>query len=210
MAPESFRAPFIEQREIWRQADDFRNRVWPSNEIQIGVLEIVEFELDLEVRPISRLKEDNDIDALLLGDWKTIVVDQVEYMDQRYANRLRFSMAHELGHYVLHQAVFQQIPRGSVQEWIEFMRDLPEKEYSFLECHASEFAGRFLVSPEALSREFEAAILFAEQNGMPRGQLQGDAHLQYLAKPVSRKLGVSSSVIERRLTKEKLWPLAVS
>ncbi len=210
MAPEDFRAPFIDQREIWRQADDFRSRVWPSNEIPIGVLEIIEFELDLEVRPISRLKEDNDIDALLLGDWKTIVVDQVEYMDQRYANRLWFSMAHELGHYVLHQAVFQQIPRGSVQEWIEFMRDLPEKEYSFLEYHASEFAGRFLVPPEVLSREFEAAILFAEQNGMPRGQLQGDAHLQYLAKPVSRKLGVSSSVIERRLTKEKLWPLTVS
>ena len=56
MAPESFKAPFIEQREIWRQADDFRSRVWPSNEIPIGVLEIVEFELDLEVRPISRLK----------------------------------------------------------------------------------------------------------------------------------------------------------
>jgi len=208
MEPENFKAPFIEQQEIWRQADGFRSRVWPSNEIPIGVLEIVEFELDLEIRPISRLKEDNDIDALLLGNWKIIVVDQLQYMDERYANRLRFSMAHELGHYVLHQTVFQQMPRGSVQEWIEFMRDMPEKEYSFLEYHAYEFAGRFLVPPEALRREFDAAILLAEQNGMPRSQLQGDAHLQYLAKPVSRKFEVSSSVIERRLTKEKLWPLA--
>lgn len=208
MEPENFKAPFIEQQEIWRQADGFRSRVWPSNEIPIGVLEIVEFELDLEIRPISRLKEDNDIDALLLGDWKTIVVDQLQYMDERYANRLRFSMAHELGHYVLHQTVFQQMPRGSIQEWIEFMRDMPEKEYSFLEYHAYEFAGRFLVPPEALRREFDAAILLAEQNGMPRSQLQGDAHLQYLAKPVSRKFEVSSSVIERRLSKEKLWPLA--
>lgn len=208
MEPENFKAPFIEQQEIWRQADGFRSRVWPSNEIPIGVLEIVEFELDLEIRPISRLKEDNDIDALLLGNWKTIVVDQLQYMDERYANRLRFSMAHELGHYVLHQTVFQQMPRGSVQEWIEFMRDMPEKEYSFLEYHAYEFTGRFLVPPEALRREFDAAILLAEQNGMPRSQLQGDAHLQYLAKPVSRKFEVSSSVIERRLTKEKLWPLA--
>ena len=72
MAPESFKAPYIDQQEIWRQADAFRSRLWPSNEIPIGVLEIVEFELDLEVRPISKLKEDNDIDALLLGDWKTI------------------------------------------------------------------------------------------------------------------------------------------
>ena len=208
MAPESFKAPYIDQQEIWRQADAFRSRLWPSNEIPIGVLEIVEFELDLEVRPISKLKEDNDIDALLLGDWKTIVVDQAQYMDERYANRLRFSLAHELGHYVLHQAVFQQIPRGSVQQWIEFMRDLPEKEYSFLEYHAYEFAGRFLVPPEALRQEFDAAIRFAAKNGMPREQLQSDAHMQYLAKPVSRTFAVSSSVIERRLAKEKLWPLA--
>jgi hypothetical protein len=208
MEPESFKAPFIEQQEIWRQADAFRSRVWPSSQIPVPVLEIVEFELGLEIRPISRLKEDNDIDALLLGNWETIVVDQAEYMDDRYANRLRFSMAHELGHYVLHQAVFGQFPSGSVQEWIAFMRDMPEKEYSFLEYHAYEFAGRFLVPPEALHREFEATLLLAEQNGMPRDQLQSDAHLQYLAKPISRTFAVSSSVIERRLAKEKLWPLA--
>ena len=86
MEPENFKAPFFEPQDIWQQADDFRSRVWPSNEIPIGVLEILEFELDLEIRPISRLKEDNDIDALLLGDWKTIVVDQVQYMDQRERN----------------------------------------------------------------------------------------------------------------------------
>ena len=208
MEPESFKAPFIDQQEIWRRADDFRSRVWPSNQIPIQVLEIVEFELDLEVRPISQLKEDNDIDALLLGNWETIVVDQAQYMDDRYANRLRFSLAHELGHYVLHREVFEQFPRDSVEEWIAFMRDIPEKEYSFLEYHAYEFAGRFLVPPDALRREFDAAIRFAAKNGMPREQLQSDAHMQYLAKPVSRTFAVSSSVIERRLAKEKLWPLA--
>ena len=45
MEPESFKAPFIEQQEIWRQADAFRSRVWPTNEIPVPVLEIVEFEL---------------------------------------------------------------------------------------------------------------------------------------------------------------------
>jgi Zn-dependent peptidase ImmA (M78 family) len=32
--------------------------------------------------------------------------------------------------------------------------------------------------------------------------------MQYLAKPIARRFEVSSSVIERRLMKEKLWPLA--
>ncbi len=67
------------------------------------------------------------------------------------------------------------------------------------------------MAPESFKAPlFDAILLLAEQNGMPRGQLQGDAHLQYLAKPVSRRFEVSSSVIERRLTREKLWPLAVS
>ena len=208
MQPATFKAPFIDQQEICRQADAFRSRVWPSNSIPIGIDDIIEFELGLSVSPIPDLKEGNDIDALLLGDWQTIVVDQRQYMDQRYANRLRFSLAHELGHYVLHEAVFQQIPRGSVEEWIDFMRDMPEKEYGFLEYHAYEFAGRFLVPPDALRRELDAAVLLAEQNGVPRPQLQGDAHLRYLANPISRRFEVSSDVIERRLTKEKLWPLA--
>ena len=173
------------------------------------MLPIAEFELGLEIRPISRLKEDNDVDALLLGDWQTIVVDQNQYMDDRYTNRLRYSIAHELGHYVLHKEVFSQIPKGSLEEWIAFMRDIPEKEYCFLEYHAYEYAGRFLVPPDALKQELEAAIKIAEQCGMPRGQLQDEAHMQYLAKPISRKFEVSSSVIERRLAKEKLWPLPV-
>lgn len=171
------------------------------------MLQIAEFELDLEIRPISRLKEDNDIDALLLGDWKTIVVDEIQYMDKRYSNRLRFSVAHEIGHYALHQRVIQTIPRDSVYAWIEFMRDIPEKEYSFLEYHASEFAGRFLVPGEDLRREFDQALFLAKQNGISMDQLQDDVYLQYLANPISRKFEVSASVIERRLTKEKIWPI---
>ena len=207
MEPQNFKAPFIAPQDIWRQADEFRNRVWPSQAIPIDVLSVVEFELGLEIRPISKLKEEADVDALLLGDWQTIVVDQNQYMDDRYTNRLRYSIAHELGHYVLHKAVFSQMPQGSLAEWIAFMRDMPEKEYSFLEYHAYEFAGRFLVPPEAMRRELESVIQLAEQSGMPRSQLQDEAHMQYLAKPISRKFGVSSSVIERRLPKEKLWPL---
>ncbi len=202
-----FKAPFIEQQQICRQADEFRSRYWPSGEIPVDVLAIVEFELELEIRPASKLREDVDVDALLLGDWQTILVDQGHYMDDRYLNRLRFSVAHELGHYVLHKSVFEQIPRSSTEQWIQTMLGLPEKEYSFLEYHAYEFAGRFLVPPDKLSAEFEAVISQAEQNGVRRSELRDDSHMGYLAKPIARKFAVSSDVIERRLVKEGLWPL---
>jgi hypothetical protein len=156
--PADFKAPYITQAQVWQQADDFRARFWKPEELPVDVMSIAEFDLGLQITPMSRLREDVDIDALLLNDWQTLVVDQGYYMDDRYQNRIRFSVAHELGHYILHKAAFEQIPRGSAEEWIAFVSEMPEREYSFLESHAYEFAGRFLVPSEELRREFEGAI----------------------------------------------------
>ncbi len=170
------------------------------------VLTIAEFELGLDIRPVSRMREEEDIDALLLGDWQTLMVDQRHYMDDRYLNRLRFSVAHELGHYVLHKSIFEKMPRGSIEEWVRFTLDLPDKEYGFLEYHAYEFAGRLLVPPTQLAAEFEIVISQAERSGLKRSELRDERHMGYLAKPIAARFAVSGEVIERRLTKEGLWP----
>lgn len=172
----------------------------------MDVLSIAEFDLELEIRAITRLKEDADIDALLLGDWKTLIVDQQQYMDERYLNRLRFSIAHELGHYVLHKTVYEQIPRASPDEWIFFMQAISDREYSLIEYQAYEFAGRLLVPLERLESEFEATLKEAERSGLDRHRL-GDAHLAYPCNPISKCFEVSSDVIEKRLNRENLWPL---
>ena len=205
--PRTFRAPYIDQQHCWQEADSFRQQYWSSGLIPVDVLAIAEFDLDLEIRTITRLKEDADIDALLLGDWKTLIVDQQQYQDDRYINRLRFSIAHELGHYVLHRAVYEQIPRGSPDEWISFMRNIPDKEYSFIEYQANEFAGRLLVPEENLRSAFEDVLLEVEKNGMQRHRLT-DAFLEYLYTPLADLFAVSPGVIERRLIREKLWPLS--
>jgi hypothetical protein len=205
--PQDFKAPFIDRPQIWREADAFRDRYWPSEKIPVDVRAIVEFELGLEIRPVSRMREEEDIDALLLGNWRTLMVDLRHYMDDRYLNRLRFSVAHELGHYVLHKSIFDQMPRGSIDEWVRFALELPDKEYSFLEYHAYEFAGRLLVPSATLASEFEAVMAQVERSGLKRSELRDESHLGYLVKPIAAKFGVSSEVIERRLTKEGLWPL---
>jgi hypothetical protein len=204
--PKTFKAPYISRNQCWAAADDFRQQHWPSGNIPVDVLSIVEFELDLEIRVSTGLKEDADVDALLLGDWKTLIVDPKQYMDGRFINRLRFSIAHELGHYVLHKAVFDEIPRHTPEEWMAFMMDIPDKEYSFLEYHANEFAGRLLVPLNELHKQFQDALREVEKNGLPRARLT-DAHLSFLCNPLSRYFGVSVDVIERRLSKEGLWPL---
>lgn len=207
ISPSDFKAPYIPQTQVWKIADDFRSKYW-NGDLPVDVMGIVEFDLDLDIVPMSNLRQDADIDALLLDDWRTVVVDQGYYLGDRYQNRIRFSVAHELGHFVMHKEAFDQIPRASAEEWLAFVRDMPEREYSFLESHAYEFAGRFLVPPRELQQELDAAIEQAEANGLPRNQLREDSHMQYLAKPIARRFEVSSGVIERRLTKEKLWPLS--
>lgn len=201
-----FKAPFLTKETCWAAADQFRERYCPLTEIPIDVLALVEFELDLEIRTITGLKEDADVDALLLGDWKTLILDQQQFLDDRFANRLRFSIAHELVHFTLHKEVFLGIPRGSAEDWISFMLEMPEKEYGLLEFHANEFAGRFLVPVANLKTQFACVLDELETNGVKRQQLS-DEHISYLCVPLAKHFAVSQEVIERRLSKEKLWPL---
>jgi len=107
---------------------------------------------------------------------------------------------------VLHQAIFAIIPRSSIEEWISFMKEMPDKEYSFMEYHANEFAGRLLVPLDELKTEFEKVLVEVEGSGLSRLKLN-DAHLSYLCNPLAKRFAVSPDVIERRLTREKLWPL---
>ncbi len=205
MNAQYFKAPYFSKEELWERADSFRDDVC-SGDIPIDVMAIVEFDLDMQFRSVSSLRSDDDVDALLLGDWKTIMVDQGLFMDDRYSSRLRFSIAHELGHYVLHKEVFEKIPHTTTEEWVRFMRDIPEKEYSFVEYHAYEFAGRFMVPPVALEAELEKALVQAEQGGLSRSAICDDGCLAYIANGIAKRFDLSSEVIERRLKKEGLWP----
>jgi hypothetical protein len=204
--PSSFKAPYIDQQKCRNEAERFRQAYWPSGEVPVDVLAIAEFDLGLEVRPVAGLKEEADVDALLLGDWKTLIVDRQQYMEERFINRLRFSVAHELGHLALHKTVLASIPRASADEWVRFMQDMPEKEYGLLEYHANEFAGRLLVPCQHLKQVFEHVLRDTEAKGLAKQKLTDD-HLAYLCIPLARHFAVSQDVIERRLTREKLWPL---
>lgn len=206
MDPQDFKAPYLPKERIWPQADEFRRENWPTGAIPVDVLSIVEIDLGVEIRPISSLRASADTDALLLANRQTIIVDETLFMDDRYLNRLRFSVAHELGHFVLHKNISAQMQRDTVDDWAEFVCGISEREYSFFEFQANEFAGRFMVPFDALSRELEKAINVAEQDGLARSRLS-DAALPYLAKMIARNFALSDSVIERRLIREGLWPL---
>lgn len=206
MDPRRFKAPYLRRAHIWEKADELRARFPCGALLPLPVLDLAEFDLGLEIVPKARLKQAGDIDALLLGDLKTIVVDRDAFMDPRAENRLRFSVAHEIGHFILHQDVYGRLQHQSIEEWMQFLISIPEPEYNWLESHAYEFAGRLLVPPVALRDALHDAVQLAEQSGFTEWDASGETALGFVANHVRRRFGVSSEVITRRLRIEELWP----
>lgn len=204
----TFRAPYIPMPRIRAKADEFREKHWAGKDVPVDVLAIAEFDLDMEIRPVSSIRELADVDALLLGDMRTIAVDARLYMDDRMQNRMRYSVAHEIGHKELHADIYRAAGVSCVEEWIAWFQAMPEDQYSWLEQHAYEFAGRLLVPPERLKAEFAGAVDAAKQAGFTSWDSSGDAAREYIASSICRVFGVSSQVIEKRIEREKLWPPA--
>lgn len=169
------------------------------------IFEILEFELGIEMRSILNLKEAGDVDALLLGDLKTIVVDQNDFLNERAQNRLRFSVAHEIGHLILHSDIFSKIQYSTIDEWIDFFQKIPDEEYYWIEQHAYEFAGRLLVPREKLIERLNDAIALVERSGFNAWDTSGESTREYIAHGIARYFEVSDQVIEKRLIKENLW-----
>jgi len=204
----SFHAPFIPMDRIRTKADEFRETYWAEKDVPVDILEIAEFDLDMDIRPVSGIREQADVDALLLGDLKTIVVDSGLYMDDRMLNRMRYSVAHEIGHKILYANIYRSAGITSVDKWIKWFQAIPDDQYSWIEQHAYEFAGRLLVPPEQLRAVFNGAVEKAQQAGFTTWDTSGDAAREYIASSICRIFGVSSQVIERRIDREGLWPPA--
>ena len=208
LSPEKFRAPYITIEQIRSEADSFRQQYWPSNNIPIEIFEILEFDLNIEIRDIFNLKETCDVDALLLANLKTIIIDRNDFLNDSAQNRLRFSIAHEIGHLVLHSKVFTDIKCSTVEEWIQFFHQIPEDQYRWIENHANEFAGRILVPREQLLEKLNDAVSVAETKGYDSWDTSGESTLEYLSNGIAREFEVSGQVIEKRLVREKLWPIS--
>ena len=204
--PREFKAPFITVENIRKTADQFRSQYWPEDTIPVDIFVILEFELEIEIRSVFNLKEAGDVDALLLGDLKTIAVDRNEFLNERAQNRLRFSVAHEIGHLILHSDIFSKIQYSSIDEWIDFFQKIPDEEYYWIEQHAYEFAGRLLVPREKLIEKLNNAITLVEKSGFNAWDTSGESTREYIAHGIARYFEVSDQVIEKRLIKENLWP----
>jgi hypothetical protein len=133
-----FKCPYITIDQIWQEAENFRDKFWPESTLPVDIEKIVEERLKLNIEPEHGLLSEIDIDAYLKIDPTGIVVDYNCYMNEKYINRLRFSFAHELGHFFLHKDIYSTFSIDDPSVWKDFMLNIPDREYGFFEYQANE------------------------------------------------------------------------
>lgn len=200
------RPDYLSYDQVRQLADEFLRAHSDPELYPVDVEHIVDVVLGIDVVPVPDLLARFEVDGLLAADRSEIWMDDQIYREKYALYRRRFTLAHELGHWYLHRPLFESASFGSLDEWKDFLRSIPEPDYFWYEQQAYWFGGLILVQEEPLSVEFESAVRLAGEKGYEL-DLESEAHCAYVADHIGRRFDVSRHVIVRRGYYDGLWKL---
>jgi len=189
--------PFLNIQRIQKQADLFRQKFW-NDSIPVEIEDIIDLKLKLDIIPLKELLRLCDTDALITSNWDSIYVDYDKYLDDRYRNRLRFSFAHEIGHFILHKNIYTSFGIKNLTDFYRLIEQIPHEQYGYLETQANKFANHLLVPRNKLILERRKAIDRNKHYNLKKIDIK--TLNSYLAIPISKIFGVSEEVIEIALS----------
>ncbi len=136
------RVPYKSKKLLTALATSFLEENWNGG-FPIDVEAICD-NLGIGIVPIKNLNFEFGIDAFITSDFKTIFVDDDEFSKE--SSRYRFSIAHELGHYVLHRDFYPKDIKG-LDAFLGASANYSNRDSEF---QANYFAGKLLVPDEEL------------------------------------------------------------
>lgn len=186
--------PHLSYEQIRTQAEEFLRQHHSSRKIPVPIERIVEFQLKVDIIPLPGLKEVYDFDGFTSADLKGISVDLFAY--EHRPRRYRFTLAHEVGHIVLHAKLFKEHPFRTADEWKHFVHTFPSQEFGLLESQANCFAGLVLVPRDAFEKALRENIPKVKLPKLPQEKVFAK---DLVIEMVADYFDVSDEVIERRL-----------
>ncbi len=185
--------PSITLRDVATAADKFLKTYHPSNNLPIPIEEIVEIKIGIALYAIPGIKPLLGIDAFINSDFTQITVDENSLTT--FTARARFSIAHEIGHSILHQEWYKKYGPQNIDDYLTFHERIDAKSYKYIEIQAHTFAGLVLVPKELLLNQLKLRL----------GRIPNQENAEILI-PVANDLldifQVSGDVILRRLERE--------
>lgn len=190
--------PYKKISEIQSIADSFRDKYWDSS-IPIDIELVIERDFNILVIPIEGLKQNCQTDAMILSNLEEIVYDP-----NVPVNRLRYSIAHEVGHLVLHHKAIEHLRPVSYENWFEIIQSVPETVWGTAEFQAYEFSGRLLVPYENLMEEIKNKSDLIENAKKQIPNIEQEVLIDYISPILSKIFNVSPDVISRRIKREEI------
>ena len=180
--------PFISKSEIVERAEELLSECW-DGVFPIDVERICDC-LGIAILPVTNLSDSFLVDAFISADFKTIYVDAEKYERESY--RYRFSVAHELGHYILHREYFS----SRVEDYDEWEGLSYGSANHFVEFQANYFAGCLLAPEDELTRVLNKSFggSFARNYWSTSRE-----KLERIMMGVRRVFRVSEQVVNRRM-----------
>src|SRR3990172_1395051 len=191
--------PIHSYEDLRKKADEFLRTYNPTGAIPVPIEEIVEFEFGINIVPVLGLQRQLEVEGFTSSDLKNIYVDEYVYTD--YLNRYRFTLAHEIGHIVLHRSLYDAHKFKSIHGWKEFINSMTEEEHSWLEYQGYAFAGLILVPNRNLVKYTNEWTKRIRDKGISM-EKNWDFAWDLITEHVAKAFLVSPDVIEKRLEKD--------
>ncbi|MEN6600249.1 MAG: ImmA/IrrE family metallo-endopeptidase [Rectinema sp.] len=179
---DDFCPPFLEVCEIKKKVEDFRSRFSRCNIFPIDMEALLEQDLRISIQPIKRLRSAILTDAFISSDFRTLYVDEYEYMNDYFQNKLRFSFAHEISHLVLHAELYRHQDFNDIESYIDFQMAKSEKAYSQYEKQANIFSTNLLIPTNELRKVLAQKKDHLKSSGDPLIRIRPEEYLNDLVK----------------------------
>jgi Zn-dependent peptidase ImmA (M78 family) len=197
----AIKAPYLPYEKIESIAQEFLQHFHSEFTLPIPIEYIIEYGLNLHIFPLENLYKHFKLNGFLSSDRTTIVIDGYQY--DNYVEKYRFTLAHEVGHYIMHEEFYQGLEFKSVEEYYNFLLSIPIDELRWFETQGDNFAGHILVPTKQLEEECEKLIQDNNHRFIDNYQPASD-FWSYASEKLAESFDVNPKVVEIRINKQCL------
>ncbi|MBI5739450.1 MAG: ImmA/IrrE family metallo-endopeptidase [Nitrospirae bacterium] len=161
---ESLKAPILNYEQIYQEAEKFLKDNHPQRTLPVPIHEIIDIKLGIHVVPKFMMEKNIGLVGFLSNDFSTIYIDENvhDYQEARF----RFTLAHEIGHLMLHKNMYKNLAFRTPEEWKSIQLRLKDDVRKWFEWQANCFAGLVLVPRDELGNHVNNCIKAIDEEGI--------------------------------------------
>ncbi len=104
----TFKTSYLTYRHVGEYVEDFLKKYHSSLQLPVPIEWIIESDLGLHIVPFPNLYRIFNQSGFLSADRMKIFIDEYQY--DNFVEKYRFTLAHEIGHFIMHKSLYEEPP----------------------------------------------------------------------------------------------------